>query len=180
MCNHANITLVVRVGGFGFCRVGLYSRARFGLLVIAGFVVCHCPYPPKACLSSVWPGPQDSRRWKTQSICCPATRQDRRLREEHPSISMIRLRPGAEGIAADRPDASRRTAATGPAGGSGERTKTSHLPSGENRGEASCLPSVMRRGDSSAACAHRPQRSVIAISLFIDGDLHKDDMSAVG
>src|SRR5262249_62060775 len=37
----------------------------------------------------------------------------------------------------------------GPAGASGERTKTSHLPSGDQRGEASCLPSVIRRGGSS-------------------------------
>src|SRR5262249_22654574 len=33
-------------------------------------------------------------------------------------------------------------------GGSGVRTKSSHLPSGDQRGEESCLPSVMRRGAS--------------------------------
>src|SRR5262249_10140405 len=36
-----------------------------------------------------------------------------------------------------------------PAGGSGARRKTSHLPSGDHRGEESWLPLVMRRGASS-------------------------------
>src|ERR1700739_2989250 len=36
--------------------------------------------------------------------------------------------------------------AAAPPAGSGARTNTSHLPSGDQRGEESCLPSVMRRG----------------------------------